>query len=64
MNPSDLKKFDKRTRNRQIDKGVLTQKECDAFTKSLPDEANNYEEVPYEEAEETPTAGADPANPE
>lgn len=64
MNPSDLTKFDKRTRNRQIDKGVLTQKECNAFIKSLPDDADNHEEVPYEEAEETPATGIDPAKPE
>lgn len=52
MKPTDPKLFDQRIVKRNIQQGLIKEEDHQKFLKSLPDEKNNYEEVPFEEEEE------------
>jgi hypothetical protein len=48
----DLQLFDKRTIDRMIERGLLTEKEYKAFLQSLPDKQDNAETVRVEQGKE------------
>lgn len=48
----ETKLFDRRTFKRHIKKGLITDKDRQSYLASLPDDAKNFEEVPFEDPNE------------
>lgn len=57
MKPSDIKFFDQRTQKRNIELGHIKQEDYQKHLKSLPDDAENFDTVSFEDLDpplETP----------
>jgi hypothetical protein len=54
MSTKSVRYFDRRTFKRNIETGFITQSDYDNYIKNLPDESDNFEEIPFEEPDELP----------
>jgi len=52
MSKIQLKHFDKRTLTRNTRLGFVSEEEANRFLKSLPDDAENFETVPFEDEDD------------
>lgn len=51
MKPIDIKLFDQRTLKRNLEKGLLKEDDYQKYLKSLPNDEDNFETVPFDEDE-------------
>lgn len=59
MKRQDLTQLDKRVVQKNIESGVVKKDDFEKYIKSLPDEKENSEQVPFEEDELFPIAEKD-----